>query len=226
MKAALIVSLVLILTILATGFPLASAHEEIVVGDIKIEGGWVEEPPLVNQLNGIIFTITRNSTGAPITNAFSEIQAKIEKGTASKELDFNPTEEAGVYVAQILPTQTGQFAVSFVGTVAGQAINSQIPIEDVEDTRLLEFPPSTDNNPSDPIIVEQLQEIIADLNSKVDSAETASGKAVESANAATLAATELKQSADRAYLFGMIGVGVGVAGIVIGVRALTRSKDS
>jgi hypothetical protein len=73
--------------------------------------------------------------------------------------------------------------------------------------------------------VEQLQQVIADLTSQVDQATTASEEAVESANVAAAAAEELKLSSDRAYLFGMVGVGVGVAGIIIGVMALTRGKD-
>jgi hypothetical protein len=35
---------------------------------------------------------------------------------------------------------------------------------------------------------------------------------------------ELKMSADRAYLFSLIGVGAGAAGIAIGVVALSRRE--
>jgi hypothetical protein len=206
--------------------PAAFAHEETIVGDIKIVGGWVNEPPLVNEFNGIELTITRNSTDEPITNAVAQLDITLKKGTLTKSLDFQPSEEPGVYVADLLPTQVGLYEVVFQGSVAGQAINSQVEIEDVDDTRTLEFPPRQgENDPVSDEIIEQLQQVIADLNSQVDQATSASEQAVESANEATDAAAELKLSADRAYLFGMVGVGVGVAGIVIGVMAFSRGRE-
>jgi hypothetical protein len=226
-KAAPLVALAALLAVsIFAGLPAAVAHEETIVGDIKIVGGWVNEPPLVNQFNGIELTITRNSTGDPIINAVAQLDATIRKGTLTKALDFLPTEEPGVYAADILPTQVGQYEVVFRGSIAGQALNTQVEIEDVEDTRTLEFPPGQGtDNPIPEDLVQQLQQVIADLTSQVDQATNASEEAVESANAAALAAEELKVSSDRAYLFGMVGVGVGVAGIIIGVMAFTRSKD-
>jgi hypothetical protein len=226
-KAAPLVALAALLTVsIFAGLPAAVAHEETIVGDIKIVGGWVNEPPLVNQFNGIELTITRNSTGDPIINAVAQLDASIKKGTPTKPLEFLPSEEPGVYVADILPTQVGQYEVLFRGSIAGQTVDTQIEIEDVEDTRTLEFPPSQGSeNPIPEDLVQQLQQVIADLTSQVDQATSASEEAVESANAAATAAEELKVSADRAYLFGMVGVGVGVAGIIIGVMAFTRSKD-
>jgi hypothetical protein len=225
-KVALLISVFLLFAGLAIRMPSASAHSEILIGDIKIVAGWATEPPLVNQLNNVVLEITHNSTGKPINNAVGALQAEVKKGAASKPLDFSPTEEDGVYNAQIIPTQPGKFAIALTGTIGDQAIDTPLELEDVEDSRPLQFPPVASDRPTDPLIIEQLQQVIADLNSQVDQAKTASEKAVESANAATQSATELKQSADRAYLFGMVGVGVGVAGIVIGVRALTRGKDS
>jgi hypothetical protein len=157
----------------------------------------------------------------------SQLDVTIRKGSVTKSLDFRPAEEPGTYSADILPTKVGQYEVLFRGSIAGQAINSQVEIESVEDTLLVEFPPRTDTDPS-PLpedIIEQLQQVIADLTAQVDQATSASEEAVESATEATQAAEELKMSADRSYIFGMVGVGVGVAGIVIGVVALTRSKE-
>jgi hypothetical protein len=226
-KSALILALAILLSIpIFTNLPTAVAHEETIIGDIKIVGGWVNEPPLVNQFNAIQLTITHNSTGQPITNAVAQLDISIKKGTPTRALEFQPTEEPGVYAAEIFPTQVGQYEVLFRGSVAGQAVSTQIEIEDVEDTRSLEFPPRDGNgNPIPEDIIEQLQQVIADLNSQVDQATSASEQAVESANEAVEAADELKVSADRAYLFGMVGVGVGVAGIIIGVMAFTRSRE-
>jgi outer membrane murein-binding lipoprotein Lpp len=190
----------------AFSFPRALAHEEIVGGDVRIVGGWTNEPPYVNQINGIELNITRISNGQPINNALAQVDVSMRKGGETKPLEFQPTEEAGHYVAEILPTQTGQYAIAFQGTIAGAAFNSGGGVSDE--------------------VLEQLQTVITDLTAQVDQATTASEKAQQAAQAATESAAEQKVAADRAYLFGMVGVGVGVAGIIIGVVALSRGKEA
>jgi hypothetical protein len=96
-------------------------------------------------------------------------------------------------------------------------------MEDVEDTRRFTFPDTTTSNPGIPSdFLEQFQTAIADLTAQVDQANTAAQQAGEAAQAATDSANEQKMVADKAYLFGIIGVGVGVAGIAIAVVALSR----
>jgi outer membrane murein-binding lipoprotein Lpp len=210
----------------AFSFPRALAHEEIQQGDVRIVGGWTNEPPYVNQLNGIELNITRISNGQPINNALAQVDVSMRKGGETKPLEFQPTEEAGHYVAEILPTQTGQYAIAFQGTIAGAAFNGQIEIEDVGNTRLLEFPPASSSGGVSDEVLEQLQTVVTDLTAQVDQATTASEEAQQAAQAATESAAEQKVAADRAYLFGMVGVGVGVAGIIIGVVALTRGREA
>jgi hypothetical protein len=213
----------LVLSFLASSPSPALAHEELCQNGICIVGGWVNEPPLVGQLNGIVLEITRESDGQPITNAVAQLDVTVKKGTTTKSLDPRPQEEVGVYSARILPTQTGQYAVVMKGTIAGQAIDGQIEIEDVEDTARFSFPPASTGGLSEEVI-EQLQTVIADLAAQVDEANIAAEEAKTAAASATAASSELKTAADRAYLFGMIGVGVGVAGIAIGVAAMSRKE--
>ena len=210
----------------AFSFPRALAHEETEQGDVRIVGGWTNEPPYVNQINGIELNITRISNGQPINNALAQVDVSMRKGGETKPLEFQPTEEAGLYVAEILPTQTGQYAIAFQGTIAGAAFNGQLEIEDVGDTRLLEFPPASSSGGVSDEVLEQLQTVITDLTAQVDQATTASEEAQQAAQAATESAAEQKVAADRAYLFGMVGVGVGVAAIIIGVVALTRGREA
>jgi hypothetical protein len=226
MKVALLLASILVLSVIAFNLPPAAAHEETIQGDIRIVGGWVNEPPLVGQFNGIELTITRVSDGQPVIGAVAQLDATIKKGTPTKSLDLQPTEEPGVYEAEILPTQTGQYAIVLRGTIAGQAINSQIEIEDVEDTARFTFPPASGSNEIPTEVIEQLQTVIADLAAQVDEANIAAEEARTAAASATEESTELKAASDRAYLFGMIGVGVGVAGIAIGVAALSRRSSA
>lgn len=225
MKTVLLLSSALVLSILAFSFHPAQAHEEVVFGDIKIVGGWVNEPPLVDQLNGIVLEITRVSDGQPVNNAIAQLDVVVKKGLPTKPLDFQPTEEPGVYTATILPTQTGQYAIVMKGTVVDQSIDSQIEIEDVGDTARFDFPPASNGGNEIPQeVIEQLQTVISDLTAQVDAANVVAEEAKTASAGASESAAESKMAADRAYLFGIIGVGIGVGGIVMGVTALSRKE--
>src|ERR687897_3935610 len=108
-KLTIFLAATVLLSFLAFNLQPALAHEEVVFGDIRIVGGWVNEPPLINQLNGILVIMTLVSNGQPINNAFAQLDITLQKGTETRPLDFQPSEEAGTYTATILPTQTGQY---------------------------------------------------------------------------------------------------------------------
>jgi hypothetical protein len=223
----------LLLSFLAFGLQPALAHEEADFGDIKVVAGWVNEPPLANQLNGIILMVSQVSNGQPVNNAPAQLDVTLQKGADNMPLNFQPTEEAGSYTATILPTQAGQYAVVMQGAVAGQAINGQIQIEDVEDTARFAFPPVASTDGSSSIsssnqipqgLIEQLQIVIADLTAQVEQSNVTATQANNLTQSITGSIGELQTSADRAYLFSLIGVGVGTAGIAIGVVALSRRE--
>src|SRR5215204_1561048 len=230
----------LLLSFLTFNLQPTLAHEEADFGDIKVEAGWVNEPPLLNQLNGIILIVSQVSNGQPVNNALAQLDVTLQKGADDIPLNFQPTEEAGSYTATILPTQLGQYAVVMQGTVAGQAINGQIQIEDVEDTARFAFPPVASTDSSSSIsssnssssssnqipqgLIEQLQIVIADLTAQVEQSNVTATQANNLTQSITGSIGELHTSADRAYLFGLIGVGVGTAGIAIGVAALSRRE--
>ena len=236
-KLTIFLAATVLLSFLAFNLQPVLAHEEADFGDIKIVGGWENEPSLVNQLNGIVLMISQVSNGQPVNNALAQLDITLQKGAESIPLNFQPTEETGAYTATILPTQTGQYAIVMRGTVAGQAINGQIEIEDVEDTARFTFPPvagteggsssSNSNSSSNQIpqgLIEQLQMVIADLTAQVEQSNVAAQEANNATQSITGSIEELKTSADRAYLFSLIGVGAGTAGIAIGVVALSRRE--
>lgn len=225
-RIVLLAVILVVLSFSAFNFKPALGHEELCRNGICIVGGWVNEPPLVGQLNGIELEVTRESDGQPITNALALLDISVKKGALTRSLDFQPQEEPGIYSASMLPTQTGQYAVVMKGTVASQAVDGQFEIEDVEDAARFNFPPASTSNGLSDEVVEQLQTVITDLTAQVTEANIAAKEAMTAAASATESSAELKMAADRAYLFGMIGVGVGVAGIAIGVAALSRTEKA
>ena len=238
-KIALFFAAALLLSFLAFNMPAVIAHEEVVIGDIRIVAGWVNEPPLVNQLNDVLLIITQVSNGQPVNNALAQVDATLQKGTETRPLEFLPAEEAGTYTATILPTQTGQYTIVLRGTISGQTIDGPIDIEDVEDTARFAFPlssPSTTttttagggggggDNQIPQGFIDQLQMVITDLTTQIEEASIAAQEANNSTQSVAESIEELKISADRAYLFSLIGIGAGTAGIAIGVVALTRRE--
>jgi hypothetical protein len=237
-KFALFLGALLLLSLLAFNPGPVVAHEEVTFGDITIVGGWVDEPPLVNELNGIILNMTQVSSGQPVNNALAQLDVTLQKGADSRPLEFQPSEESGAYTATILPTQTGQYAIVMRGTIAGQAIDGQIEIEDVEDTARFTFPTAGagttttttttsgggGNNQIPQELIEQLQTVITDLTAQVEEANLVAQEADNATQSIAESIEELKMSADRAYLFSLIGVGAGAAGIAIGVVALSRRE--
>jgi len=223
MRKVVLLPLMLLVLLAAFNFAPAIAHTTLKHGDVQVEVGWGNEPPLVGQLNTITIEVTKISDSQPIANALAQADISVAKGAIVKSLDFQPQEESGVYAASILPTQTGQLSVIIKGTIGGQAFEDTAKIEDVGDTKIIEFPQTSGDGVSQEVI-KQLQAIINDLTAQVDEANIAAKEAKSAADNASESSLAIKTAVDKAYLFGIIGVGVGIAGIAIGVAALSR-KD-
>jgi hypothetical protein len=236
-KIALFFAAVLLLSFLAFNMPTVLAHEEVVIGDISIVAGWVNEPPLVNQLNDVLLIITQVSNAQPVNNALAQVDASLQKGSETRPLEFLPAEEAGTYTATILPTQTGQYTIGLRGMISGQTIDGPINIEDVEDTARFAFPLSSSSSTTTTTsgggggdnqipqgFIDQLQMVITDLTTQIEEASISAQEANNSTQSVAESIEELKMSADRAYLFSLIGLGAGTAGIAIGVVALSRRE--
>src|SRR5918993_1378139 len=230
----------------------AFAHETVILGNFSITPGWEVEPPLVNQLNSIEINITRNQAegnSVAVRNAFSNLDASIKSGGLTKPLDFEPQEEsAGLYRAIILPTQVGSYSLVLIGSIDSQAINSELRIEDVDDTAKLAFPLLESEGssglsalPGGPGLKEtsasqpgsammqiqshQLSPLLSDLTRQINSSADTAIRAEKTSEETRNALKHLEGSVDRAYVFGIVSMGIGISGIIIGAFALTRNWD-
>jgi hypothetical protein len=225
----------------------AFAHETFILGNFSITPGWEVEPPLVNQLNSIEINITRNEAegnSVAVRNAFSELDASIKSGGVTKSLDFEPQEEfAGLYRSAILPTQVGSYSLVLIGSIDGQTISSELSIEDVEDTAKFAFPLAESQGSSGSSVLSsargqegssasqagssmmQLSPLLSDLTRQINSSGDAAIRAETIAEETRQSLDQLGDSVDRAYVFGMVSVGIGISGVIIGAYALTRNQD-
>ena len=206
--------------------PPAFAHQTVNFGPFNIEVGWADEPALAGQLNTVIVGVSNASDDKPVPNAVEQLQAAIKKGSETKTLDLVPQEQEGLYGAEVIPGQIGQYELVLSGAVSGQNVNGSVPLDDVSDPKQLTFPSTggTSDSQQTSSVTGQISNAIADLASQVDTAQTSADQAQQTAQNATQSAQGIKASADGAYMFATIATGIGIAGIAIAAIALSRRE--
>ena len=118
----------------------AFAHEEITVGDYALEIGWLSEPPIVAQQNAVVVNVF-TSEDLPVEDV-SELTVTISYGGQNKTLTLQPSGEdtPGQFVAPILPTVPGQYAVRLGGNLGDTAVDAEVEPEEVGSADILQFP--------------------------------------------------------------------------------------
>jgi len=186
------------------------AHTTVEVEQYKIEAGWGIEPPVVGIRNDIVFKVTESGetegTYRGITSAFQNLEATVMYGGASKNMDINSDPKQGYYFSSIIPTKTGSYLVDLQGEIRGVVVDIQIPIEDVESTSVLDFPPTSSEGSAD---VSALKNAISSIQqdvSKLKSGETTTS------------------NGGAAYDFAIFGLSIAAAAIILAIIALVKRK--
>jgi len=205
------------LLVFGTSFSSVYAHTTVEVGTYEIEVGWQDEPPVVGILNAITVDISEpnKETGifTNVTNGFRSMDATVMSGGATKILDINSDPRPGHYYAKIIPTKIGSMEVKIQGELNGTSIDVIVPIEDVESTSILDFPPTTSSASGQEIgalknALSSLQKDVSNIKSNVgDVSLTSDGISVESA-----------------YNFGVFGLSLGAAAVILAIIAMLRRK--
>ena len=186
------------------------AHTTVEVEQYKIEVGWSIEPPVVGIRNDIVVKITESGdsegTYRGITSAFKNLEGTVMYGGASKTIDFSGDPKPGYYFSSIIPTKTGSYLMDLQGEIRDVTINVQIPIEDVESTSVLDFPPTSTQGSTD---ISALKNAISSLQqdvSKLKSGETSTS------------------NGGAAYDFAIFGLSIAAAAIILAIIALIKRK--
>ena len=186
------------------------AHTTVEVEQYAIEAGWVIEPPVVGIRNSVAFKVIepgeREGTYTGITSAFQNLDATVMYGGASKNIEINSDPKPGYYFSPIIPTKTGSYLMDLQGEIRGVVVNVQIPIEDVESTSVLDFPPTSSEGSAD---VSALKNAISSLQqdvSKLKSGETSTS------------------NGGAAYDFAIFALSIAAAAIILAIIALIKRK--
>src|SRR5712691_2513110 len=241
----LIICFLIVLGVLSPNvlIKLASAHITKKFGSIQMQVGWSDEPPLTGLLNSVIVDVNQTSgkTQTPIINALADMNILVKYGEVTKSLDFLPSPATdGVYLAKMIPSRVGSYYVVLNGTIQGQKISSQLPLDLVDSSQKLAFPDTVTGSGTDATVTggsasaststntnnigPQLQGSVSQLANQIGSVKSVIGSVAKS-NADTLKSVQdVKSATDRSYLIGMVGIGAGIAGIVIASVALSRKR--
>jgi hypothetical protein len=221
--------------VLNSMFQKVLAHVSNEYGNITIQAGWDQEPPLVDEINDIVVGVTResdlgNSSAIPIRNALSDIDIMVKYGGVTKSLDFVPSQEQqGWYEARILPTRIGSYNLVLNGTIQNQPISDEVQIEDVESKQGISFP-ETDSDSGNGaatntnLLSGQISNILGKITTDIDNVRADIETLAEANSNIQKEIQGFKDAADRSYLLAITAIGVGAAGIIIAAAALARTR--
>lgn len=209
-----------------SSYKIASAHEELVLGNISVTAGWGIEPPLKGQINSVELQIIKNNGSQPVRNALANLEINIRFGGVTKSLAFLPDQnDPAKYISQLIPSRPGSYSIVLKGQIEGHRVDSEMQLESVQDSQKLAFPPSSDVAGSEiqlSQITERFKNVLSDISTQIKNTNTTASTAQKIADQSLKALDTIKQSADRANILAMIGVGTGIAGILIAAVALSR----
>jgi len=203
------------------------AHITKKFGNITLEVGWLNEPPVAGDMNSVTVLVQKGPQGnnSAVLNALENITSAIKYGTLTKNLDFVPSESAdGLYEAKTIPTRSGSsYSAVFNGGIEGQNINAEIPLDQVESRQAFAFPDSSSaDTTSAGNVGTKIQGVLSQLSNTIQNMQGAlnqMGKDVQSTKA-TIGSFESNLS--RTYFIALTSVGIGLVGIVIAAFALSR----
>ena len=187
------------------------AHTTVHVEQYSIEVGWGIEPPVVGIRNDIVFKITESGenegTYSGVTSVFKDIDATVMFGGISKKIDINSDPRPGYYFSSIIPTKIGTYMVELKGELRGIPIDIKIPVEDIESTAVLDFPPTNSEGTAD---VTALKNAISSLQQDVSKLK--SGE------------TSITSNEGTSYDFAIFSLSIAAAAIILAIIALIKRK--
>ena len=146
----------------------AAGHERRAVGPYTFVVGWIAEPALVGQTNGLDVTVTETAGARAVEGLEKTLKAEVIVGGGAtiRGLDLKPdADQPGHYTSGFVPTRVGDYTFHISGTAGTTRVDERFEsgpnrFDPVSDIASLEFP---DQLPSAGDLARQL----ADANSKL-----------------------------------------------------------
>ena len=205
----------LILTVLLTPALINSVYAHTVdsVGDYRLEIGWMNEPVVSGETNGIELFVSPMEPGLPLEEQeFKDGVSGLDK-TLKMELVYKgekiilPLKDdhniPGKYYAFVDPTVAGFYQANILGDIKGTTISLSMHPPKVDERAYIEFPEPSDITLNQ--IIDAHTTIVGDINDLKESVNQLEG-------------------ANQTMNIGYAGMGLGVAGIIIALIAISKTK--
>ena len=193
-------------------FGSAFAHTVDAVGEYRLEIGWMNEPVVTGETNGIELFVSPMIADVPLEeqvfkNGVIGLEDTLKMQLVFKEqkimLPFSADHNIpGKYYAFVDPTEPGFYQANIVGKIKDTNISLSMHPPKVDDRSYIEFPAPEDA--TEQILEEHstLQEQIDEINDSLDRIESST------------------QTANIGY----VGMVLGIAGVVIASIAISKTK--
>jgi hypothetical protein len=149
-KKLLVSALLLALMALILNFQSAFAHESITVGDYEIVYGWVNEPAIAGQLNGVEIFINNTSSGEaqPVeADMINSLVVALHYGTEIRPLTLDPVfDTPGAFDATFIPTIPGLYSLKFSGMLGDTPVDVDVELDEVQAADAFQFPSAASTN--------------------------------------------------------------------------------
>jgi hypothetical protein len=194
-------------------FGTAFGHTVDSVGDYRLEIGWMNEPVVSGETNGIELYVSPLEPGLSLEeqefkNGVAELEKFLkmqlileeDKITLPLSADHNIP---GKYYAFVNPTVAGFYQANILGNIGDTKVSLSMHPPKVDERGYIEFPESSDLT----------------LNQLIDGHTTIVGEVNDLKESVAI----LEQSNSH-FNLGYAGIGLGIAAIIMAGIALTRSK--
>lgn len=204
----------LIVAAVAAAFTLAAgnalAHERRTLGKYELVVGFIIEPPIEGQKNGVDLRVTNAEAKQPVEGLEKTVQVGITHLPSQTTRTFNLRtifRDPGHYTSDLILTAPGQYSFHFFGTIEGMPINETFVsgpgrFNDVESSGDLQFPQR----------LPELREIAGAVKGTQETAEQSRDEASSASNLAKVG-----------IILGALGLASGIGSAVITVRS-TRKR--
>ena len=204
----------LILLLIIPGFfGIAFGHTVDSVGDYRLEIGWMNEPVVSGETNGIELYVSPLEPGLSLEeqefkNGVSGLEKYLKMQLVLKDekitLPLSPDHNIpGKYYAFVNPTVSGYYQANILGNIGDTTVSLSMHPPKVDERAYIEFPESSDLT----------------LNQLIDGHTAVVGEV-----------NDLKESiakienSNYENMVGYLGIGLGIAGIVIASISLGKSQ--
>lgn len=207
--------LVLLLFLIPGFFGNAFGHTVDSVGDFRLEIGWMNEPVVSGETNGIELFVSPLEPGkTAVEQEFKNGVSGLEKSLKlqlilqENKITLPLTDDhdiPGKYYAFVNPTVSGFYQANIIGNIENTTVSLSMHPPKVDERSYIEFP-----EPSD-----------ITLNQLIDGHTTLVGE-INDLNESVAHLEKTNQQSN----FGYAGMGLGIVGIIIAIFALNKTRKN